>query len=70
MWRKALTPRSWYSNLSSHPTIPSKGAAKSFVDACERVHKGKGEDEGKLREKQWEELKTLLKWTRENCKAS
>jgi len=36
------------------------------VDACERVSKGKKEEEGRLREVQWEELKGLVEWVRKN----
>lgn len=40
------------------------------MDACEAVQKeGDGDKEKqRLREKQWEELKGLVNWTRENCK--
>ncbi|RXK35704.1 hypothetical protein M231_07032 [Tremella mesenterica] len=56
----------WWSRVS-HPLIPSITTAKSFVDACE-VHAGSGSsEEVKLREKQWEEIKGLVLWTRENC---
>ncbi len=54
--------------MPGHPLIPSKDDAKAFVDACERVGKGKVENEEKLKERQWEELKALLEWTRANCK--
>ncbi|KAI9634385.1 uncharacterized protein MKK02DRAFT_37916 [Dioszegia hungarica] len=60
----------WFSRVGSHPTIPSLSDAKAFVDACEAVQKeGDGDKEKqRLREKQWEELKGLVNWTRENCK--
>jgi len=59
----------WFSRVQSHPTVPSISDAKAFVDSCEAVQKKSDEDAAKkrLREKQWEELKGLVKWTRENC---
>ncbi|WVR09289.1 hypothetical protein IAU60_006354 [Kwoniella sp. DSM 27419] len=41
-------------------------AAKAFVDRCEAANKGVDDD--KLREEQWEELKRIVQWTRDNYK--
>ncbi|WWC90312.1 uncharacterized protein L201_005245 [Kwoniella dendrophila CBS 6074] len=57
----------WWSNVRSHPLIPSSHDAKAFVDSCEDVHKNKSDDTS-LREKQWEDLKKIVEWTRENYK--
>ncbi|OCF57840.1 hypothetical protein L486_05305 [Kwoniella mangroviensis CBS 10435] len=58
----------WWSNIRSHPLIPSTSDAKLFVDSCEAVRKSKGDDT-KLRQRQWDELKKIVEWTRENYKA-
>ena len=60
-----ITHNSWYSHLSSHPLVQSKPSAKAFVDACE---KARGTDSPALRQRQWDELKALVEWTRANCK--
>lgn len=64
MDRMELT-NSWYSALSRHPhpLCPSRKDAEAFVDACEADPQSK-----ELREKQWEDLKALVEWTRANCK--
>ncbi|ORY32166.1 hypothetical protein BCR39DRAFT_524435 [Naematelia encephala] len=56
----------WISNVSSHPLFPSTSSAKKFVDSCESVKPG-SDEEKRLRETQWEELKRIVVWTRENC---
>ncbi|KAK1921062.1 hypothetical protein DB88DRAFT_121391 [Papiliotrema laurentii] len=53
----------WYSRLSPHPLVPSIPSAKAFVDACERDPKSES-----LRQRQWDELKALVEWTRAHCK--
>jgi hypothetical protein len=55
---------SWWSR-TTHPVI-SATEAKAFVDACERSA-GKGTpEEDKLRAEQWENIKSIVQWTREN----
>jgi hypothetical protein len=57
---------SWWSR-TNHPLFPPT-QAKSFVDQCEK-HAGKGNsDEQKLRQQQWDDLKRIVEWTRENSK--
>ncbi|WVW85200.1 hypothetical protein I302_107238 [Kwoniella bestiolae CBS 10118] len=58
----------WWSNVRSHPLIPSTSDAKSFVDSCETVKKNR-EDDTKMRERQWDELKKIVEWTRSNYKS-
>lgn len=63
-----LTP-SWWSHIRSHPLAPSVADSKAFVDACERAGKKGDEKElEKLQKRQWDELRRLVDWTRENCK--
>jgi hypothetical protein len=57
-------PYSWYNRLPKHPLIPSLKDSRSFVDACERAKKGE-EDDAKLKETQWEELKGIAQFMRE-----
>jgi len=57
----------WWSRIGKHPLLPSTSAAKSFVDACEKQSGSGSKDEQSLRERQWDELKRLVSWTRENC---
>lgn len=63
--RLAADNGSWYNALSRHPhpLSPSRRAADAFVDACEA-----DPDSNDLRERQWEELKAIVEWTRANCK--
>ncbi|KAK8845639.1 hypothetical protein IAR55_006355 [Kwoniella newhampshirensis] len=56
----------WWSHVESHPTIRKISDAKSFVDACEDINK-RGGDDTPLRQRQWEELRALVEWTRKNC---
>lgn len=59
----------WYARIRYHPTVKSLSDAKAFVDQCEAVQRKSDDDAEKrrLRERQWEELKGLVQWTRENC---
>ncbi|KAL1413333.1 hypothetical protein Q8F55_001092 [Vanrija albida] len=50
----------WYAR-TQHALARADAAA--FVDACEAA---KGSD-GKLEQRQWDELLELVRWTRENC---
>ncbi|TYJ57242.1 hypothetical protein B9479_001974 [Cryptococcus floricola] len=54
----------WYFRVRKHPVIPDISKAKSFVDACEKVKPGK---DTQLREQQWEELKKIVEWMRDNA---
>ncbi|WVO14596.1 hypothetical protein L204_102231 [Cryptococcus depauperatus] len=52
----------WWSRVGRHPLFPDVSSAKAFVDACSSV-----QGEGKaLRERQWEDLKRIVEWTRQN----
>lgn len=69
---KPLSPRPgdywnskwWWSRIPSHPSIKSVADSKAFVDACERLNGTGSKEEEKLRERQWDELKGLVEFTR------
>ncbi|KAK4690028.1 hypothetical protein P7C73_g40, partial [Tremellales sp. Uapishka_1] len=58
----------WWRDVSSHPLMPDREAAKQFVDSCEKAAKGKlsSEEEIQLRERQWADLLQLVDWTLKN----
>jgi hypothetical protein len=58
-----LADGSWFSRLRRHALCPDPAEAKRFVDACER------REEGAV-ERQWDELRELVRWTREAFKSS
>ncbi|RSH85748.1 hypothetical protein EHS25_003889 [Saitozyma podzolica] len=54
----------WWSRIPAHPTIKSVADSKAFVDACERLNGTGSKEEDQLRERQWDELKGLVEFTR------